>query len=94
MNVLPADAKEKGKITFSDDTHNETHVYGFPLSCLPALYDSNIFTNRDLYISVFYKTGNDTNVLRVLNRLVRFGLDMDQITWDALTNVTETTKND
>ncbi len=50
---------------------SETHLYGIPCAQLPGIRQMLQCSTGDMYISVFYKTGNDENVLLFFERFLR-----------------------
>ncbi len=49
----------------------EKHLLGIPCKDLPGLSSTLMCNTDDLYLSVFYKTGNDENVLIFFEQFVR-----------------------
>ena len=59
----------RGKRT--NDATGEKHQYGIPCASLPGIGPMLQADVSDLYIGVFYETGNDENVLRFFERFIR-----------------------
>lgn len=80
--VLPelvADLEEAG-ISLSrgrrqNSETGEKHLYGIPLRDLPSAQKLLFTDTTDLYLCVFHKTGNDENVLKFADILVRDMMD-------------------
>lgn len=49
------------------------HLYGIPLSALPGMTAEPLFFN-DLYLAVFYDCGNEENVIKVVNKIIEYGM--------------------
>lgn len=58
----------------NDEKVGDDHLYGIPLSALSFLTGGKPFYNDQLYISVFYDTGNDVNVKSVINKIIEYGM--------------------
>lgn len=76
--VLPdlvADLKEAdvslSRGTLKTEASDEKHVYGIPCQELPGLQNFVYGDLSDLYLCVFYETGNDENVLKFTDIFVR-----------------------
>lgn len=53
------------------DETGEKHQYGIPLADLPGMLPMLQCDTNDMYICVFFDTGNDENVLKFFDRFVR-----------------------
>lgn len=55
----------------TNDELGEKHQYGIPLTDLPGVMSMLMCDTRDMYIGVFFDTGNDENVLKFFDRFIR-----------------------
>ncbi|MBR4081222.1 MAG: hypothetical protein IKK21_05510 [Clostridia bacterium] len=76
--VLPevVAALEEAEISLSRGRREITdsgvkHLYGVPLKDLPGAQDMFLTNTSDMYLCVFHDTGNDENVLRFAETLIR-----------------------
>ena len=76
--VLPdlvADLEAQGiSLSRGNRTNEETgekHLYSIPCADLPGMLPMLMCDTRDMYIGVFFATGNDENVLKFFDRFVR-----------------------
>ena len=52
----------------------EDHLYGIPLSALPGITNAPPFFG-DVYLSVFWDSGNEQNVIAVMNQIIDYGMN-------------------
>lgn len=63
----------------------ERHLYGVPLSALPG-FEQYVYTDEEAWLCVFVRNGNEDNVMKLLNILVRDMLQPPPPSDDALPN--------
>lgn len=47
------------------------HLYGIPCADLPGIQDMLRCNTSDMYVSIFYETGNDANVIKFTEQFIR-----------------------
>lgn len=55
----------------TNDETGEKHLYGIPCASLPGMQSMLLCDTSDMYLSVFFTTDNDDNVLIFFERFVR-----------------------
>ena len=65
-------AEDRAKGTCSYD--GSAHVYGIPLDRYTGMYDASAVIGTDLFISVFFDSGNQDNALKVFNSILTLSL--------------------
>lgn len=68
------------RATLKTETSDEKHVFGVPCKDLPGLQKFIYGDMSDLYLCVFFETGNDVNVLKFTDLFVRDMLSADDAT--------------